>query len=483
MVPVLYIFSYFLGALAIVLVLPALVAGSVGETALIPDFLLTSALLVFLAGAVMLSLRGRERRLRPAQRYLLAVMLWLLLPAFAALPMVFALENIRLLDAYFEAVSALTTTGARVIAAPEFLPRSILFWLALVQWLGGALTLLIVVLVLAPSGAGGLPEAHQRLVEHGGLPEKRRLLMILKDLMPIYVAATGLCFLLLAFTGLAPFEALSLAFAAVSTGGFAPRSAELGSYVSSTGLFILSVFMIVGATSVLWHRDIVNGRWRAVLANRESWWVIAICAGLGIFFALAYARASGQASLIGLSDGFFTATSLVTTTGLEVRYAGFEILPITLVFLFVAVGAAGFSTAGGIKLFRIGAMVIQSGRELNRLVYPHAIRPARFGSQTYDIQIMKAIWSGFLVFIAGAVALSWLIASEGVAYEGALLAALSILSNAGPVYASDWAIGQEWLTYAQMSASTRLALCLGMILGRLEIIAALALIVFARRHG
>lgn len=483
MVPVLYIFSYFAGALAFALLFPALVAGSFGETRLVADFLLSAVLLTFLSGALLLSLRGRERRLRPAQRYLLALMVWLFLPALAAIPLLFALENTTPLNAYFETVSALTTTGARVLAAPEFLPRSIVFWLAFVQWLGGGLTLLIIVLVLAPSGAGGLPEAHQRLVEHGGLPEKRRLLMILYDLMPIYIGATGVCFILLAFTGAEPFDALCLAFAVVSTGGFAPRSIELDGYVAPLGLLVLTIFMIYGATSALWHREVMHGRWRSAIRHRESWWLIGLCLALGAIAGLAYFRGAGHAPLTALRDGLFTATSLITTTGLEVRHASFEVFPVTLVFLAVAVGAAGFSTAGGIKLFRLGAMLVQAGRELNRLVYPHAIRSARFGSQSYDIQIMKAIWAGFLVFVAGAVGLSWLIALEGVPYEGALLAALAILSNAGPVYSSDWALGEDWLSYGQFSAVTRLALCFGMILGRLEIIAALALVVFARRHG
>lgn len=482
MIPVLYIFAYFLAALAVALVLPALMAAGTGETELIADFLLAAVLLAFLAGAMMLSLRGRERRLRPAQRYVLALMLWALLPLFASLPLLVAMEDVPPLNAYFELVSALTTTGATTLAAPESLPRTVIFWLALVQWLGGGLTLLIIVIVLAPSGVGGLPEAHQRLIEHGGLPEKRRLYMILKDLMPIYCGATVLCFLLLAYSGLDPFDAICLAFAAVSTGGYTPRAADLGSYVPSVGIVVLTIFMIYGATSVLWQRDFLYGRWNAVRAHRESWWAIGMCLALGFFAGLLFFRAAGHAPWAALRDGVFTATSLITTTGLEARYASFEIFPITLVFVLVAVGAAAFSTGGGIKPFRIGAMMVQAGRELKRLVYPHSIRSNRFGSQTYDIQIMKAIWSGFLVFVAGATLLSWLIALEGVAYEGALLAALSILSNAGPVYSSAWSIGQDWPSYAEMSGVTQLALCIGMILGRLEIIAALALAVFVGRY-
>ena len=482
MIPVVYVFAYFLGTLAIALLLPATVAAGFDEAALVPDFLITSALLTFVAGAVMLSLRGRERRLRPAERYLLALLLWIGLPVFGALPLIFALDGVSYLDAYFQTVSGLTTTGANVLPAPELLPRSIVFWLALLQWLGGALTVLMIVLVLAPTGVGGLPEAHARLVEHGGLTEKRRLVLVLRDLMPIYVGATVLCFVLLSFTGLDALDALCLAFASVSTGGFAPRSDVLGDYVSSLGIVFLTLFMLYGATSVLWHRDIVRMRWTRVAAQKESIWIVVFCAFAGLAFAAFYYGSGGDAPL-ALRDGFFAATSLVTTTGMETRDASFEVLPVTVLLLLVAVGGASFSTAGGIKLFRIGAMFVQAGRELNRLVYPHGVRPARFGSQTYDIQVMKAIWAGFLAFVGLGIAVSLLIASEGVPYEGALLAAYSILSNAGPVYTTNWSDAEIWLPYADMSAGTRFWLCIAMVVGRLEIIAVLGLLVFARRSA
>jgi len=153
------------------------------------------------------------------------------------------------------------------------------------------------------------------------------------------------------------------------------------------------------------------------------------------------------------------------------------------VVIILAIGAASFSTAGGIKLFRIGAMFVQGNRELDRLIYPHGVRPSKLGGQPYDVQAMKAIWVGFLTFVLAAVALSLFLASEGIPYEGAVLAALSALSNAGPVYASDWAVGVDWPTYAEMDPASRIGLCLGMVLGRLEIVAVLGLFVFAVRRG
>ena len=187
MIPVVYVFAYFLAALAVSLILPAIVAIGLGEGTLGLDFLISAALWIFVAGAMMLSLRGRERRLRPAQRYLLAFMLWLLLPVVGAVPLMMTVDGVGFVSAYFEAVSGLTTTGASVLPVPEELPRSVVLWLAMMQWFGGGLTLLVVVLALAPSGVGGLPETHSRMIEHGGLPERRRLVLLVRDVFPLYL--------------------------------------------------------------------------------------------------------------------------------------------------------------------------------------------------------------------------------------------------------------------------------------------------------
>jgi len=483
MIPVVYIFAYFLAALALALLFPAIVAIGLGEGAVGLDFLISAALWIFVAGAMMLSLRGRERRLRPAQRYLLALMVWALLPVVAAVPLLLTVDGLTFLDAYFEAVSGLTTSGSTVLPPPEELPRGVVLWLAMMHWFGGATTLLIIVLALAPSGVGGLPEAHSRLIEHGGLPEKRRLALVFRDIFPIYLGATAITFLLLAATDLRAFEALCLAFSAVSTGGFSPRSTDISEFVPTFGIFVLILAMLYGATNVLWHRDLLQLRRSRTLSHRESYWTIGVCLGLGLVAGYAFFRAAGQGAGLALRDGIFTVTSLVTTSGFEIRHAGFEIMPIPVVAILLAVGGASFSTGGGIKMFRIGSMLVQGYRELNRLVYPHGIRPSKLGGQPYDMQVMKAIWSGFLAFVLAALSLSLLLAGEGIPYEGAVLAALSAMSNAGPVYASDWSAAAGWPGYIDMDPIARIGLCLGMILGRLEVLAVLGLFVYVARRG
>jgi trk system potassium uptake protein TrkH len=94
-----------------------------------------------------------------------------------------------------------------------------------------------------------------------------------------------------------------------------------------------------------------------------------------------------------MREGIFTAASIVTTTGFDVRYAGMQVLPLALVLMIVFVGGGTMSTAGGIKLYRVGIMAVQSMRELDRTIYPHAVRSSYVGSVLYDIQLMKSIWT------------------------------------------------------------------------------------------
>jgi len=172
-----------------------------------------------------------------------------------------------------------------------------------------------------------------------------------------------------------------------------------------------------------------------------------------------------------------TAASLISTTGYETRNGGLALLPLPLVVMLVFVGGGSFSTAGGIKYYRFGAMLTQSYRDLMRLLYPHGIRPARFGSQPYDMQLMKAIWSHLVVIVVllGVVALA--VSGEATDYEGALLATVAAFSNIGPLYDTAWSAGlREWQLFADFGGFTKLILALTMILGRIEVLAVLGIV-------
>lgn len=438
-------------------------------------FLFSALLTIFAAGSVLLSIRQRVAKLDRRASYLLLVALWLGVPLVAALPVV-ATTQLGPMAALFEVVSAFTTTGGVQIHYMEAVPRATLAWLLTLQWAGGLLTLLGVVAILGPSGIGGLPDRSAR-VSLLGASETSAFVDAFRVVVPIYLGATLLCTFMLFALGERLFDALGLAGAALATGGLLPDADGIAAHGHSATKLVFFVFMLVGATSVLWQRLIVNRRFYLALGQHENIALLLLVLALGLAAAaIDYNSANGALFLpLAIEDGLFTAASLVTTTGVEPHGGAFEALPLTLVLAIVFVGGASFSTAGGLKLYRAGVMVLQSYLELERLVHPHAVRPRRLGQQSVTLQMMKAIWIMFGVACTVIAVLTIAISAAMPSFEAAFVAVLTALSNAGPVYAAGWGDTGAWPGWAALPAYAQLLLMLAMVMGRLEILIVLAL--------
>lgn len=488
MAGVLYYLSVVLAVASAALLFPAAAAAFFGETDAIADFLLTAALTAVVSVTAAIALTGRERRLAHANGYILLFLVWCLVPAVGAVPIRLVAE-VSYADAVFEAVSGLTTTGATIFSKLDSMPKSVIFWRAELQWLGGFLTLLSIIFILAPSGVGGLPSRHIRLLAASDRVEGGRVGHTVADTAAAYGIVTLVCFVGLLTIGVPTFDAFCLTFSTVSTGGFMPRDGNLSGYGSAALELWLAIFMIIGATSVLWHRMIVQRRVQLLRSHRESYFIVGAILGLGLLCAAILFRAAGSSAVlaphVALREGIVTAASLISTTGYETRDGGFAILPLPMVLMVIFMGGGAFSTAGGIKFYRFGGMLVQSYRDLARLVYPHGIRPARFGSQPYDIQLMKAIWSHLVVTVVLLGLVSQIVSVEAVDYEAALLATASAFSNIGQVYETAWESGiRQWQQFADFGAVIKLSLAFTMIIGRIEILALLGAIngfVFLRR--
>ena len=477
MVGVFYYFSLVLSGISVALIGPVAAAAAYDETAALADFALTAALIAVFAVSTAIALTGRERRLAHSGGYILLLLIWCGVPIVGALPIVLA-TGAGPIDGFFEAVSGLTTTGATAFKTLEQLPRSVVLWRSELQWIGGFLTILSIIMVLAPAGVGGLPSRHIRLLEASDSEEGGRVGQLIADTAAAYLIVSLACFVGLAVIGIPTFDAFCLTFSTVSTGGFMPRDGDLSVYQSPAMELWLALFMLIGATSVLWHRMVVQRRMQLLRSHRESYFVIAAAVGLGILYALILFRAAGSASVLApldaLREGLVTGASVVSTTGFETRSGGLAIVPLPFILMVVFVGGGSFSTAGGIKFYRFGAMLVQSSRELTRLIYPHGIRPARFGSQPYDIQLMKAIWSHLVVTIVVLGFASIAVSVEAVDYEAALLATVAAYSNVGPVYDTDWVSGvRTWQLFSDYGGLPKTVLALTMIIGRIEILAVL----------
>lgn len=476
--------SYLLGlgcaALAITHSLPIILAFATGDWPIAGLFLASFVLTAFLAGGFIVTARGRIEHPSRKQFIILVAIIWFLLPAIAALPLYASGIFENPVHAYFEAVSGFTTTGATAISDLDAVAKPLILWRSALQFLGGFFTILTALLMLAPFGISGAPvNAHIPGYEQGDLVKSAKLVSV--SLLPVYGALTSACLLSLWAAGIPLFDAVNLAFSTISTGGFMPRSGTIDIYQAPFANGVLSLFMLIGATSFLAHRahlrrHHVGGHDE----NPETFVLVASCLAAGlvlaVFFGLTAPNIEQATWMSAIVTGLFRAISLLTTTGFSIGTEIYGPIPFVLVLGICLVGGAAFSTAGGIKMFRAMLILRQGVREMERLVHPHGITQARSTGRMINMQLMKSIWVLCFVYLASVGVIALILSLDGLTFETALMSAVSALSNIGPALSMSVATGVGVVQYSDMSTVAQLVLIFGMVMGRIELLVLLSLV-------
>ncbi|MEZ5880129.1 MAG: potassium transporter TrkG [Nitratireductor sp.] len=463
-----------------VLLIPALTAFGFRETENGFSLLIYAALGGFLSVNLLVATQGRGSMLKRGTALMLAVFGWVLFPVALAFPIA-GTFSISYSDALFEAVSALTTTAADGLGSLETRPASAIVLRASLQWIGGLLTILTFLVLLGPTGVGGLPKTRRSIGEGAGRVATG-ISRMTSSLTRYYVGATLVCFALLLLTGVSPFDSLILSSTAISSGGYLPPDGQLFELGTPATLLVMAFFFMLAATSVYWHRMV--GRWQIdnLRRHRESYYLIAIMAAISVFLLIIFLTTPGMRQAAGtfslISEAIFNAASLVSTSGLHSNAGIFTLLSPAFVFAVLLIGGGTYSSAGGLKFYRVGAMLFHARQDLAKLVYPHAVAPRHFGTETYNLQIMKAIWVMSISSIVAIAVGSGLLAMLGLDFQASITASVAAFTNAGPAYSPDWAPrGTEgWLAYHEMSSGMKFALAAIMLVGHLEVVAFLVVI-------
>ena len=483
MVTVIFYLAALVTIVMVSLILPVLVAIGVGEDDVAYRLTIYLGVGGFLSTSTLLAISGRQHVLDRISSIYLAVFAWIGIPLILAFPF----ADILAIDygsAVFEAVSAFTTTAADQFANTVVLPKSMLLARAQIQWIGGLASLLTVILIIAPTRLGGLPQFRGSAATNAVFSSPLGLAFYCWRLAQIYLALTLACFGALLLTGIKPFESMVLSMTAVSSGGYLPGGENLSVTAGSAGMVVMALFFLIACTSVFWHRMLVQIRLEDLKAHRESYFILAIWAGVSLYFTNEIVQASGAAqtsAFDNFAEGLFNAASVVSTSGLQSRPGIFALMTPTLILAILLLGAGTFSTSSGIKFYRLGGILRQTSYELNRLVHPSGIRSRKFGSVEYDIQMMKAIWAVLLLTILTVGLGALVLTAHGMNFQAGLTASISAFANAGPAYGPEWApqTAQGWPHYSEMSVSEKMILATIMIFGRLEVVILLVAANFA----
>ncbi len=490
---------------ALLMLVPASHAAAIGQWAVARAFFYSGLELGIVAGLITIALAGRPASDDPRRHLLGLAGAFVLLPLALALPFYEAASNVSWLDAWLEMVSALTTTGASFFEDPARLPPSVHLWRALVGWLGGFIIWVAAVAILAPLALGGFELRADQGAEGGGgffagdaavagqgqgmrsASLGERLAAYALKLAPLYGGLTLLLWVGLFLAGDSPLVAASHAMSTLSTSAISPVGGLAGSGAGFAGEVMVALFLVFAISRLAFAREGRGAEPRGFLGDPEMRLGLALvgAVSLALFVRHWTGGYGGQADSRFL-DGAralwgmgFTVLSFLTTTGFESEawlgardWSALEDQGLVLMAL-TLIGGGVATTAGGAKLLRVYAMYKHSTRELQKLLLPDSVAGA--GRQARHIR-SRGAFRAWIFFMLTALALALFMlafALSGLDFRAALVLSTAGLTTTGPL--ASWAYGEP-LIYESLGTVPRLILAVAMIVGRLEILAIVALI-------
>ena len=435
-----------------------------------------SMLLISGAGAALwLPVRRARRDLRVRDGFVIVVAFWLALSITGSVPLLLSEHpDLPLTDAVFESVSGLTTTGATVITGLDELPRAILFYRHLLQWLGGMGIIVLAVAIAPMLGIGGMQLF--RAETPGPMKDSKltpRITETAKALWYLYLLLTLACGVAYWAAGMEPFDAIGHSLSTVAIGGFSTHDASLGYFDNPLVELVAIVFMTAAGMNFALHFTAWRSRGFGVYRVDSELRCYLLLLGCVAAVTSAYLFVSGTFAdpIAALRNGVFQAVSISTTTGFTT--ASYHIwpsfLPVLLLFASFIGGCAG-STGGGLKVIRVLLLFKQGMREIVRLVHPSARVPIKVGGTVMPPRVIDAVWGFFATYIATFSLLLLALMATGLDQVTAFSAVAACMNNLGP------GLGGVGLHYADISDTAKWLLSLAMLLGRLEIFTLLVLL-------
>ncbi len=470
--PIFFVNGILLTTLSVAMVLPAAVDIIVDN----PDwevFAAASGLTFFVGAMLTLTNRVKTIALTIRQAFIMTTISWCLLPAFAALPLSFSDLNLTYTDAFFEAMSGITTTGSTVIVGLDFAPPGILLWRSLLQWLGGIGFIVMAVSILPMLQVGGMQLFRMEFAERveKALP---RAAQIGAWILIIYLFLTMVCAGLYWWAGMSGFDALNHAMTTVATGGFSTYDSSMGLFGSAKLEWIATVFMILGSLPFLLYLQAIRGAPLVLYRDSQIRWFFGfLLSATGIMILYLVAEQDWP-----LSDAVrfatFNVTSVMTGTGYATQdFGNWGAFALPLFFLLMFIGGCAGSTSCGIKIFRFQVLYATSRVQMKRLLSPNGVFIAYYNKKPIPNSVEESVMSFFFLFMAifGLLALS--LGLLGLDFITATSGAATAISNVGPGLGD--VIGPAG-TFASLPDAAKWLLSGGMLLGRLEIFTVLILL-------
>ena len=468
--PVCHILGLILLALGAAMVAPAGLDFALGD----PNWqqVLKAGIETSLAGAlVAIASRGTDRP-RPfdlRQAYLLTAGIWLIVPLFGALPFVHGKPDVSLTDAYFEAVSGITTTGYTVFTGLEELPRSVVLWRGMLNWMGGLGIAFVAMIFLPVMRVGGMRFFRTEGFDTLGkvLPRARDIAL---ELLRVYMLLTALCAVVFAILGMPYLDALVHAMTTIATGGFGTYDTSFAHW-SAGAQYAGAAFMLASALPFIRYVQLMHGKPRAILHDPQ---VAAFIRWFGyVFISVTLWRLLHEATPIEqiLRETLFNYASIMTGTGFfSADVEGWGTFPLTMAFCAGMIGGCTGSSSGALSVFRWQALAAAIRAAVRRLHAPHRVIVPQYAGKLLDDETLDPLMFYFTGYILTLGLLSVVVSMTGVDMESALFAIWAAVGNIGfgfgPMVARTG-------TMVDFNDTAIWVMTLAMLLGRLGMLAIL----------
>ena len=470
--PVLFFLGILLSGLAAAMVVPALVDGAFGS----PDwqaFTAAAALTLFVGIAFMLLSRGGWTSIPVRDGFVLTTAAWVLSAAFGALPFLLSDLDLSYTDAFFEAMSGITTTGSTVLSGLDEAPRGILLWRSLLQWLGGIGFIVMAIAVLPILQVGGMHLFRTEFADPSGkvLP---RVGQLATGIGSIYLGATIACMIAMWMAGMSAFEATAHAMTTIATGGFSTSDQSIGHFASAPIEWIATVFMIVGSLPFLLLWGALRGKALGLLRDTQVQWFFGIVAASVVAIAMWQWLASGHPLSQAIRESAFNVTSIITGTGYaSADYWQWGTFPAAAFLFFMFIGGCAGSTSCSVKVFRYQILYQALIVQMVRLMRPHGVAVPQYNGRPIPESVTDSVFAFFFLFLLLFALLAFGLAALGLDFVTAISSAATAIANVGPGLGD--VVGPSG-TFASIPDAGKWLMAAGMLLGRLEIFTVLVLL-------
>ena len=474
MLAVAHVLGTMMALFAVTFLMP-LASALVFQDGTFDDFAIAAAINVVLGLTIAAATRRYKRELKARDGFLLVTLSWVLMSLSAAVPLMIALPGISFTDAYFEAVSGLTTTGSTVITGLDTLPPSINLWRHALHWFGGIGIIVLAVAVLPMLGVGGM--ALYRAETPGPVKDEKltpRITETAKALWLTYISITVIGIIALRAAGMGWLDAICHTFSAMGLGGFSTRDASVGAFDSVAIEAVLIVLMMVATLNFSRHFMALRNRSLDPYRRDSETKAILVLVGASVvaIALLLTLRGTYPTFIEALRHSAFNVVSVASTSGFVSEDFGLWPIfaPVWMLFLSCIVCSTG-STGGGIKMFRTLLLARQAQREMKLLVHPSAVIPIRIGGQIVQDRIAYSVLAFIFLYFQTIAVLTFALLLTGLPLVEAFTSVVASVNNMGPGIGQTGPAGNyQGLTDLQTWICT-----VAMLLGRLEIFSVLIL--------